>query len=621
MTTIRTRTIRYAFAASAAALILAGGLVEPSGRDVRLDLGEARVEVGAWRVGGSLWSAALAQTVRTVTLENVTVSVDAVTYRLPRILFEGASLSREELAGLFDAKAPQPLHERLARLSALRISAPQLVIEQKAKESSATITYTGLVVDTMDSGRITSGGAEGATFEIKEDGAPVAKGAHGRMSLKDVDLAFATRVATETAAPNAPMQVLYGAVTVDNLTVHPDGTDGVVRVGRIAAADIRARPTNPSWNDMGKALAAIETGGKSSKEDQAKAMRLLGELFGAMSVGRIEFTDISARDESPDNRFAVSRIAYVGGDVAETRMEGLSATTEDGTVRLGELSFRGFSFKPVIDGLAAVVGKIDGEMTAADLRALVPTLGSVRALDLLVDVPSSSEPDNPAKRSRVGVREVSIEPGPQRNGIPTSLKLAISSVTADLTPDLQENGLKALADLGYRSVDLSWTAQAVWREPAKELAIESFAVTGRDMGRISVSAVAGDVGPDVFSPDAAVALVGLLGASARSLEVSIQNGGLYERFLAQESRKKRRSVEALRAEYAATATLGIPVVLGGTPQARNIGETVGRFIAKPGTLRLVATPKDPRGLGVTELMSVSDPMALLQRVDIKATLE
>ncbi len=146
-------------------------------------------------------------------------------------------------------------------------------------------------------------------------------------------------------------------------------------------------------------------------------------------------------------------------------------------------------------------------------------------------------------------------------------------------------------------------------------------VTGRDMGRLAVKARAGNIGVDVFSPDSAVALVALLGASAQGLELTLHDGGLYERLLAKESRAKRKSPEALRTEYAATATLGIPLALGGSPQARQLGETVGRFLARPGTLRIAATPKDPAGLGVTELMGVDNPMTLLQRVDIKASLE
>jgi hypothetical protein len=348
----------------------------------------------------------------------------------------------------------------------------------------------------------------------------------------------------------------------------------------------------------------------------------LGEVFGAMSVGTLEITDVvGTSEEDKDSRLTVSRIAYSGAGAGETRMEGLAVTSEEGSVRLGAMSFSGFSFKPMIDGLVRLAGRSESEISAADMRALVPVLGTVRALDLSLDLPSTTEPDDPRRRNRVGIREVLLDPGPQRNGIPTSFKLAVSNLTADLASDLQDSGLKPLADLGYRAVDLTWTMAAARREEARELAIDEFALTGRDMGRMAVKARAGNIGSDVFSPDTAVALVALLGASAQGLEVTLQNGGLYERLLAKEARAKRKSPESLRAEYAATATLGIPMALGGSPQARQLGETVGRFLARPGTLRIVTTPKDPAGLGITELMSVDNPLALLQRVDIRATLD
>lgn len=614
------RAMRYSLAASVAALVAAGGLVEPSGRDVRIDLPSGgSVEVGAWRVGGSIVGLALGQSAQGVTLDNVTVTVDTVTYRMPRIVFEGTSLSRAELMALFDTKAPEPLHARLARLSATRITAPRLEMTQKAKDASATYAYSNIVLENVAAGRIASGTAEGGTFEVKEEDEVSGKGEHGRLTLKDIDLTFAARMYAEAGGPSAEMRTIYGLIALENLTF-TDDESATVRIGRLSATDVRARLTNPSWGEMSKAMAALESGDKAPKEDQAKILRLVGEMFGAMSVAQMEMTDIIGTDEEDkDSRMTVSRVAYLGGGVGETRIEGVAVTSSEGSVRLGLLSFRGFSLGPVMEGLQRIAGKSESDLTAAELRGLVPTLGTTRLVDLTMDLPSTSDPDDVKKRNRVSVREASIEPGPQRNGIPTSLKLGVSNLTADLTPDLQDSGLKVLSDMGYRSVDLSWTASAAWKEETKELAIEDFAVSGRDMGRIAVRATAGDVGPDVFNPDSAIALVSLLGASARSLEVTVQNGGLYERLLAQEAKTKRKSPDSLRAEYGAMATLGIPMMLGGTPQARSVGETVGRFLAKPGTLRLSATPKDPRGLGVTELMSVRDPMGLLQRVDIKAT--
>jgi hypothetical protein len=622
MTNTTRRMLRFAGAASAAALILAGGLVEPRGRGVGVELASGvRAEVGAWWVGGSLWSVALAQAGQTVTLDDVTIAADTTTYRIPRIVVEGTNLPREGIAALFDSKALDPLHVRLERFSAKRITVPELEVEQKVGKKRSVYTYRNITLDDIVSGRIALGSAETAAFEVKEDGESVGEGQHGRMSVRDIDLAYAARLYGEAAPGPVELRPLYGNIMVENL-VFTDDENASIRMGRISADDVRARQTNPSWGDLSKAIAAVDQSDKASKENGAKAMRLLGEVFGAMSVGALEITDVvGTSEEDKDSRLTVSRIAYSGAGAGETRMEGLAVTSEEGSVRLGAMSFSGFSFKPMIDGLVRLAGRSESEISAADMRALVPVLGTVRALDLSLDLPSTTEPDDPRRRNRVGIREVLLDPGPQRNGIPTSFKLAVSNLTADLASDLQDSGLKPLADLGYRAVDLTWTMAAAWREEARELAIDEFALTGRDMGRMAVKARAGNIGSDVFSPDTAVALVALLGASAQGLEVTLQNGGLYERLLAKEARAKRKSPESLRAEYAATATLSIPMALGGSPQARQLGETVGRFLARPGTLRIVTTPKDPAGLGITELMSVDNPLALLQRVDIRATLD
>jgi hypothetical protein len=619
MTTTRTRRLgRLALAASTATLILAGGLVEPSGSGLRIDLAEGRsVEIGRWQAG-SLWGAALAQSAQTVTLEDVRVTLDRVSYRMPRVVFEGASLGRAELAALFDTKAPEPLYARLARLSAQRIAIPEIAMEQATVGGKVTATYRDVVFENVAGGRIASGSGAGAAFRVVENDEVAFEGEHGRASLRDIDLAGIARIYAEPASgPAAELRTIYGAFGIENLSFS-DGKGASLRIGRGSATDIRARQTDPAWGELSKNLAALDQSDTPSKEDQARILKLAAEMFGAMQVGAVEMTDlVGLNEEDKDSRFTIARMAYAGGGAAETRLEGLAIQVPDGHVKLGLLAFRGFSFAPVVEGLIRIAGKPEAEIDAADMRALVPTLGTTRMQDLAIDMPNEDSPG----RNRIGVREGSIEAGPQRNGVPTSLKLAMANLTIDLTQLTTENGLQTLADLGYKALDVSWQASAVWREGARELAIDDFTLSGQDMGRLTLKAVASDVGPEVFSADNAEALVALLGASARAVDVTVQDNGLYGRLLAQQAKEKRRSADSLRAEYGAMATLGVPMALGGSAQARAVGEAVGRFLAKPGTLRVSLTPKGGQGLGVTELMSVSDPLTLLQRVDVKATTE
>ena len=141
------------------------------------------------------------------------------------------------------------------------------------------------------------------------------------------------------------------------------------------------------------------------------------------------------------------------------------------------------------------------------------------------------------------------------------------------------------------------------------------------MGEISFRAVVGGVSRDVFNPDTAVAAAAALGASARSAELVIENRGLFDRFLAQEARKQKKTPEAIRREYSAAADLAVPAMLGNSEQAKTVGQALARFIARPTRLRITGRAKDPAGLGVSDLAASPDPLALLEKLEVTATVD
>jgi hypothetical protein len=133
--------------------------------------------------------------------------------------------------------------------------------------------------------------------------------------------------------------------------------------------------------------------------------------------------------------------------------------------------------------------------------------------------------------------------------------------------------------------------------------------------------VLGNVTGDVFNPDTALASVALIGAAAKSADLTIDNQGIVDRYLAQEARKQKKSPEALRREYGTAAALAVPIMLGNSPQAKSLGQAVARFIAKPGRLTVNAKAKSPTGLGLAELLATSEPAALFSKLDVTATTE
>ncbi len=205
--------------------------------------------------------------------------------------------------------------------------------------------------------------------------------------------------------------------------------------------------------------------------------------------------------------------------------------------------------------------------------------------------------------------------------MPTNLRIGLQNLAMPIAPDSQENGLKDLAALGYKSLDLSFTTAASWNEAGNELVIREVSTRIPDMGAVSLKGVLGNVTKDVFDTDSAVATVALIGATAKNLDLTIENGGLFERVVARESKKQSKTPEALRRELGAAALVALPALLGNSAQAKAIAQAVARFVAKPGSLSISARTKNAAGLGFADVMMLGQPVEILDKLDVSAKSE
>ncbi|CAA9346739.1 MAG: hypothetical protein AVDCRST_MAG90-2211, partial [uncultured Microvirga sp.] len=418
---------------------------------------------------------------------------------------------------------------------------------------------------------------------------------------------------------------IFGAFSLENLELRTD-KDAEIRITRITGRDFSARPTKNSLVETMKVLGAADAPDKASPAEQARLLGASVEIFDAMAVGSLEAVGIEIRDPSGKEQVAgrIQRIAYKAADgtqPSDARIEGLDVATKDGRTRIGAVAFTGFALGPTVEGLRELADGAPAEADAAVLRKLIPTLGALRLSGLDVDVPNQRGQAPKRENIRFGVKDIELTADRPVNGIPTDLRLALEHLTFDVPGDTAEQGLKDLAAMGYRAVDLSWTAAANWNEPGSELVVREVSLRGSQMGSVTLRGVLGNVGRDVFNPDSALALVALVGATAKSLDLTIENGGLFERFIAREAKINRGAAEKLRREYGMAAAIGVPTMLGGSPAAKAIGQAVARFIAKPGRLTLSARTKDAGGLGIADLTAFDQPGAILERLDITAAAE
>jgi hypothetical protein len=107
----------------------------------------------------------------------------------------------------------------------------------------------------------------------------------------------------------------------------------------------------------------------------------------------------------------------------------------------------------------------------------------------------------------------------------------------------------------------------------------------------------------------------------KALEIKLDNLGLVDRYLAMEARKARKEPETLRREWGTMAALILPALLGDTDAAKAITAAVSRFVVSPKTLSIVASAKNPGGVGLADVIAAGDPKAVLGKIDVKAIAE
>jgi hypothetical protein len=519
---------------------------------------------------------------------------------------------------------------RLARLSAREVSIPELRIEQPAAGVRQVTVYRDLVARDIAGGRIASLTSGGATLEVTGAKAGTAKGSAGPMVIRDLDLAYAAELYGRTAPPTAEARTVYASFALDDLDISaPDGAE--VRIARLSGTDFKARPSATSWGESMRILGEAQNLENASPAERSRLFGILADLFESFELGSTEATGVEIRNAKAKEPAVgrIARLALVGGGAqrpGEARVEGMEIVSNNGTARIETIAFSGFSARDALQGLKEFGQKRAEKLDPADLRKLVPTIGTIRLTGLDVDA-KYGDPSNGRSKAagpetlRFGIRGVEMTANKPMDGIPTNLRLAVENVTFAVPPNPQDDGLRTLAALGYGALDLSLVSAASWNEVGNELVVREVSVRGAEMGSAVLRGVLADVGRDVFSPDSAVAAAALVGARARNLHLTIENKGLFERVIAAESRKGQKSPEDLRREYGMAAAVAVPAMLGNAPAARSLGQAVARFVAKPGRLTISITAKDPAGLGIADLAATPEPAAILDKLAITATAE
>ena len=581
-------------------------------------------------------------------LDNLRLDLGKFVLTIPKLDVKGTSLDRAAFQAIFQA-APGSNESpvaRMSRLTAAEISAPSLVMEQNFGPQKQITTYRDVRFSEIREGRIARGEAKTGTIKVEGSASGQMNGEILRTSFEGLDLAQIARVFAEKAAPGTEpaMQTLISRLEQEGYTLDL-GELGKVSGGKAAMRNFKGRVgAEPMSELMTRIVTLGEESEKAakdpnSKEDPAvteardrKLLLAMLALFDSIDYGSGEIRDLVLAVKTPPKPGAkpepvemrLARIAF-GEDTPEKSgfvVEGLKFEGGGGKGTIASAGYFGFSLENTIKELRKALAEPDFDPSVDDLRRFIPKLGTIRLSGIQITAPQQGKRGAaPLPPIEVGLGTFELRHGEQVNGIPTNMALTLDKLTIPVVESASNPSAKDLLAMGYRNLDLSAKLDLAWQEASKEFAIRALSLGGAGMAKLDATGTLGNVGKEIFSADLALAQVALLGATAKNLDIKLENLGLAEKLLENEARKSKRKVEDVRREYGTIASLGLAAILGPSDGAKSLASAIARFVAKPGKLSVSASSKAPTGLGLADVITLADPTEIFDKIDVKANAE
>jgi hypothetical protein len=430
------------------------------------------------------------------------------------------------------------------------------------------------------------------------------------------------RIYFESAREGEALRPVIGGYTADGIRM--EGPDGLmIEFGQMKSGPLRARPLKIPLVEVVKLAQAAQPGAQLPEADQKRLGEMLADLVNAFESDALgETSNVRARGKDKDGKtFEVSLGALrygalMKGRLSEFALEALQVSAADGKIGLGRFALTGLDMGPLFAAMPDFLGASPAAMAMMDWRKAVPRLEGVTIRDVDIDVPDKDGTAgvNGRVKAKLGLFDVKL--GNYVAAIPTALRKELRSLKVAV-PDNPKS--KDLIALGYRDLDLSGVVDGRWTEAERSFTLSEAGAAGVGMGAVRLGARLGNVPREIFSGDMAQMQVAALGLTAQSASVRIENGGLFDRLLAAEARKRNTSPEAIRAEIAMASEMLLTGMLGPSPTTEQIVQAVKSFVAKPGSLSISAKAKAPGGIGLVQFMAIQSPAQVLELVDVTAS--
>lgn len=567
------------------------------------------------------------------TLEGLKFGNDEAGATIPRLEVTGASLDKDGLATLLRPDAG--LQERVKVFGAKEIRAPEVTFRILPKQGGRTeyilknVTFTDIAAGRVGRIQVPEVVFMSDAPGVKQDGT------FKPTEILGLSLGQAAHVWHDKAGPDEKPAPLYEGYTTQGMTSRVTGSVAMdMTSGKFSGGAFRMRPLkDTSLSEAVAGLLALRPEDLSAKsnpkpEDRAQPAKVFRNAVEFMDSfeddGNIaENFQMKVGDGGQDFTFSIAKIAGTYGNAKTPptfMLSEINAAGAGATMRLAQAGVTDFSYAPMLRGLAGLMEKPDFNEKNLDPRAIMPRLGQIVIKGFEIDAPDPKSPKG-VKPERINLRlgQFLLDLRNQVNGIPTSAVVSVDNLALKLPEHSSEEGIKFIKALGYNAIDMSAKVAARWDEPSREITISDVSLSGAGMGGVRLNGKVGGIGPEALSADKDTVLVALMGATAKSLSLKVDNTGLAEKLLAYQARQQNRKPEEIRKELATMAQMVVPMLLGPSDDSRAIAGALSKFALRGKSLAIDVTAKQAGGIGLPDIVNLGDAAGALNLVTVKAT--
>lgn len=564
-----------------------------------------------------------------IAIDDITIDLGIGKYIIKHMEVAGSSLSEAEIKALFTGKSDNPV-AALGKLNASGITIPEVRLEQDLAGVKQTVVYHDIKLSNIVNGKVASLSMGSASIDATNPMGDM-KGQLGAMTATDLDGTAMARVLFEKSTdPNAPLLPVQGSFSMDGYSLSSPVID--MKVGKMTGHDFKMRPLSTPMMEMLTHMTQMAKPGEQPSPEQMQAMmsqmKGIFEIYGAIAFADMDVRDISVSTKIPDQPPATFSIGHMGmagyanSRIAEMKVEGIDVgNLDNGKFHLGGITLKGFDFGKSIASMAHMMEAMShfdpaNPPSSEALNLATPTADQLTIADIDADLPSPpgevSTEDQPVRiKFKMGKLELKV---PSWVGaIPSAISGSLEHLVMDVPKE--DPKLAPFAQAGIDKLDVSSSLDMAWSEAQQQLSLNRMSLDGESLGSVEIAATVGNVPKELFAGDEFARQAAMLGVLLKSVDIKVENKGLFEKALAANAKEQGQDADAMRKDLITAAQVGIPNVLGNSPAAKDLADAVAKFIADPKRLHISATSKD--GIGASD---AGAPDKILDKVDLKATV-